>query len=78
MKLKCVNYEITFSDPISKDSPKKTTIKINKDTYYFYEMSFKESGATVRMTVKKIKIGADDKVFKFDPSQYPTAVVVRK
>lgn len=78
MKLKGVNYEITFSEPISKDSPKKTTIKINKDTYYFYEMSFKESGATVRMTVKKIKIGADDKVFKFDPSQYPTAVVVRK
>ncbi len=78
MKLKGANYEITFSDPISKDSPKKTTIKINKDTYYFYEMSFKESGATVRMTVKKIKIGADDKVFKFDPSQYPTAVVVRK
>ncbi len=78
MKLKGANYEITFSEPISKDSPKKTTIKINKDTYYFYEMSFKESGATVRMTVKKIKIGADDKVFKFDPSQYPTAVVVRK
>ena len=78
MKLKGANYEITFSDPISKDSPKKTTIKINKDTYYFYEMSFKESGATVRMTVKKIKIGVDDSTFRFDPAKYPNAIVVRK
>lgn len=78
MKLKGANYEITFSDPISDDSPKKTIIKINKDTYYFYEMSFKQSVASVRITVKKIKIGVDDSTFRFDPAKYPNAIVVRK
>ena len=78
MKLKGANYEIVFSEALSKDSPKKTTIKINKDTYYFYEMSFKEKGASVRMTVKKIKVGVDDSVFHLDPSKYPGAIIVRK
>jgi len=71
-------YELTFTNPINKDDPKKVVVKIDKDKYYFREMKAKQSGVSMTMTVTKIKFGVRDDIFKFDPKNYPNAVVVRK
>ena len=71
-------YELTFKDPVKKDDPKKVVIKIDKDKYYFREMKAKQSGMSMTMTVTKIKFGVSDDIFKFDPKNYPNAVIVRK
>lgn len=71
-------YELTFTNPINKDDPKKVVVKIDKDKYYFREMKAKQSGLSMTMTVTKIKIGVSDNIFKFDPKNYPNAVIVRK
>ncbi len=71
-------YVITFSDRISKDSPKKTTVKIDKEKYYMREMSASQSGLKMTITVTRVKIGVRDELFTIDPSKYPGAVVVRK
>ncbi|MBR5655941.1 MAG: hypothetical protein IKW98_04565 [Prevotella sp.] len=73
-------YELTFTNPIKKDWPKKQVMKIDKDKYYFNEVKSKEekSGATMTLKLTKIKIGVSDEVFKFNPKNYPNAVIVRK
>ena len=71
-------YEITFTGPLNKDMPKKSIIRIVKDTYMLHEYETKVSIATMRMTVTKIKFGVNDNVFVLDPKKYPNAVVVRK
>ena len=71
-------YELTFTNPIKKDDPKKMVVKIDKDKYYFREMKVKQSGMSMTMTVTKIKFGVSDDVFKFDPKNYPNAIIVRK
>ena len=71
-------YELTFTNPIKKDDPKKMVVKIDKDKYYFREMKAKQSGLSMTMTVTKIKFGVSDDVFKFDPKNYPNAIIVRK
>ena len=71
-------YEITFTEPLKKDMPKKSIIRIVKDTYMLHQYETKVSIASMKMTVTKIKLGASDNVFVFDPKKYPNAVVVRK
>ena len=71
-------YELTFTNPVKKDDPKKVVVKIDKDKYYFREMKAKQSGVSMTMTVTKIKFGVRDDIFKFDPKNYPNAVIVRK
>ena len=71
-------YELTFTNPIDKDDPNKVVVKIDKDKYYFREMKAKQSGMSMTMTVTKIKLGVSDNIFKFDPKNYPNAVIVRK
>ena len=71
-------YELTFTNPINKDDPKKMVVKIDKDKYYFREMKAKQGVMSMTMTVSKIKFGVSDDVFKFDPKNYPNAVIVRK
>jgi outer membrane lipoprotein-sorting protein len=71
-------YEITFTNPLKKDTPKKTILRIVKYTYMLHQMETKVSIATAKMTVTKVKIGVSDDVFVFDPKKYPNAVVVRK
>ena len=71
-------YVITFTKPIGKDTPRKTTVTVVKDTYMLHEFEAKVSIATMRMTVTKIKVGVGDSQFKLDSSKYPNAVVVRK
>ena len=71
-------YELTFTNPVKKDDPKKVVVKIDKDKYYFREMKAKQSGVSMTMTVTKIKFGVSDTIFKFDPKNYPNAVIVRK
>ena len=71
-------YELTFTNPVKKDDPKKVVVKIDKDKYYFREMKAKQSGVSMNMTVTKIKFGVSDDIFKFDPKNYPNAVIVRK
>ena len=78
MKLDGQYYEITFTKPVKKDSPNKVVMKIDKDKYYFHEMTTKVKGATMIMKLKKIKVGISDDVFKLDLKKYPNAVVVRK
>ena len=71
-------YEITFTGPLTKDIPKKSIIRIVKDTYMLHQYETKVSIASMKMTVTKIKLGLSDNVFVFDPKKYPNAVVVRK
>ena len=71
-------YEITFTGPLTKDMPKKSIIRIVKDTYMLHQYETKVSIASMKMTVTKIKLGLSDNVFVFDPKKYPNAVVVRK
>ena len=71
-------YEITLTEPVKKDAPKKVVMKIDKDKYYFREMKTKVKGVTMTMTLTKIKIGVSDDVFKLDLKKYPNAVIVRK
>ena len=71
-------YEITFTEPLKKDMPKKSIIRIVKDTYMLHQYETKVSIASMKMTVTKIKLGVSDNVFVFDPKKYPNAVVVRK
>lgn len=76
MKLDGQYYEITFTKPVKKDSPSKVVMKIDKDKYYFREMTTKVKGTTMTMKLNKIKIGVSDDVFKLDLKKYPNAVVV--
>lgn len=71
-------YEITFTGPLKKDTPKKSIVRIVKDTYMLHEYETKVSIASMKMTVTKIKLGVSDNLFVFDQSKYPNAVVVRK
>ena len=71
-------YEITFTGPLTKDMPKKSIIRIVKDTYMLHQYETKVSIASMKMTVTKIKLGLSDNVFFFNPKKYPNAVVVRK
>ena len=80
VKLNGQYYELTFTNPIKKDWPKKQVMKIDKDKYYFYELKSKDEkvGATMTMKLTKIKIGVSDETFKFNPKNYPNAVIIRK
>lgn len=78
MKEKNGKYEITFTQPKKADSPKKMMVLINKRNYQLYEMSIKEKGATMSMTVKGIKKGVPDSVFVLAPKKFPGAKVVHK
>ena len=71
-------YEITFTGPLKKETPKKSIVRIVKDTYMLHQYETKVSIATMKMTVTKIKLGVSDNIFVFDPKKYPNAVVVRK
>ena len=71
-------YEITFTGPLKKDTPKKSIVRIVKDTYMLHQYEKKVSIASMKMTVTKIKLGLSDNVFTFDPKKYPNAVIVRK
>ena len=71
-------YEITFTDPLKKKTPKKAILRIEKDKYLLHEYETKVSVASVKMTVTRIKYGVSDNVFVLDPKKYPNAVIVRK
>lgn len=71
-------YEITFTDPLKKDSPRKTIVRIVKDTYMLHQIETKVSVATAKMTLTKVKFGVSDNVFELDLKKYPNAVIVRK
>lgn len=79
-KLKTTNkhYEITFTEPLNKEMPKKSIIRIDKNKYLLHEYETKVSIASMKMTVTRIKYGVSDNVFVLDPKKYPNAVVVRK
>ena len=72
------HYEITFSEPLNKETPKKSIIRIDKNKYLLHEYETKVSIASVKMTVTRIKYGVSDNMFVLDPKKYPNAVVVRK
>lgn len=78
MKISGRYYVITLTNPKTKDSPKKTILKIDKETFYAREMYAKEGGGSMTVTITKIKVGVNDNVFILDPKKYPKAVVVRK
>ena len=78
MKNKGDHYEITFSDPVDKNSEtKKVTVKISTKTYRLLEMKTSARGANVVMTFSKYRTGLKDDYFKVNLSQYPKAVVIR-
>ena len=78
MKEKGLYYEISFSDRIDPEAPKKMSVKIAKSNYNMREVSFSEGPARITLTVTKITIGARDSMFKLDMNRYKNAVVVRK
>lgn len=78
MKESGLYYVITFSDPLKKDLPKKTIIKIAKDTYYLREYTMSKGLGKITMTVTKVTKGCSDNWFKLDMNRYKNAVVVRK
>ncbi len=71
-------HEIVLTQPKDKDMPPRVLFKINKGTYYPYEMLTKQHGVNVRLTLTKVKVGVDDTIFQLDLKRYPNAVVVRK
>lgn len=71
-------YEITFTGPLKKDSPKKSIIRIDKDKYLLREYETKVSIASVKMTVTRVKYGVSDNVFVLETKKYSNAVVIRK
>lgn len=79
MKEKDDFYEIVFTDPIDRQNEaKKITAKVSKKNYYIREIKSGARGATVNMTISKIRIGLKDDYFKLDLGKYPNAVVVKK
>jgi outer membrane lipoprotein-sorting protein len=71
-------YVIDFSDPKDSEAPGKVTMTINAKNYYFHEMKTSKSGATMSMTLTKVRTGVQDGIFSCDPKKYPQAAVVRK
>jgi outer membrane lipoprotein-sorting protein len=71
-------YVIDFSDPKDSEAPGKVTMTINAKNYYFHEMKTSKSGATMSLTLTKVKTGVQDGIFSCDPKKYPQAAVVRK
>ena len=78
MKESGLYYVITFSAPLKKDLPKKTTTKIAKDTYYLREYIMSKGMGKITMTITKVTKGCSDNWFKLDMNRYKGAVVVRK
>lgn len=72
------HYEITFTGPLNKDTPKKSIIRIDKNKYLLHEYETKVSIASVKMTVTRIKYGVSDNMFVLDTKKYPNAVIIRK
>jgi len=74
-------YEITFSEPKNKDLPKKSSIKIAKDTYllreYSVDMDMGPFSGRMILTITKITKGCSDHWLKLDMNRYKNAVVVR-
>ena len=75
-------YEITFTEPRKKDLPKKSKIKVDKESYLMREYSVEQKmgmfTGTMTVTVTKITKGCNDKWVKLDMNRYKNAVVVRK
>ena len=75
-------YEITFSGPMKKDVPKKSSIKIDKESYLLREFSVDEDmgpfTGKITLTITKITKGCSDNWFKLDMNRYKNAVVVRR
>ena len=79
MKEKDGFYVITFSEPIDKDSEAKSvTVKVSKKNHAMQEMKTSAKGASVTMTVTKIRVGLKDEYFKVDLGKFPNAVVIKK
>ena len=78
MKEKEGRYEITFTDPIDKNMPKKTVMVINKSDHTFYEMAVKDGATGFTMTATNIKFGVEDGMFSLDSKRYQDAVTVHR
>lgn len=79
MKLKEGYYEISFSEPKSKDNEaKNVTVKISEKNYIMREVRSGARGAKVTMNITKVRVGLKDSYFKLDTTKYPDAVIIRK
>ena len=79
MKTKNGVYEITFTNPIGKDGPKKAVMVINQSNYYLSEMQLGTGMMSVTFKINKIKVGnISDNVFVLDTKKFPTAKIARK
>ena len=71
-------YEVTFTNPISKDVPKSSVMVIDKNNYSFHEFRVKEGMLKMKLTATKITVGVSDQIFVLDLKKYPNAKVIRK
>ena len=79
MKTKNGVYEITFTNPIGKDGPKKAVMVINQSNYYLSEMQLGTGLTSITFKINKIKVGnISDNVFVLDTKKFPTAKIARK
>ena len=66
------------SSLFAQDTPKKTSFKIDANTYRPIELTIKESGMTMKMKIQQIRFGVPDETFAFSPAKYPDAVVIKR
>ena len=80
MKTEGDNYVITLSDPVAQEKPlpNEAVIIVSKDTYYLRKLSMEQEGMAITMTVTDVRTGLSDDYFRFDPTRYPDAVVIRQ
>ena len=80
MKTEGDSYVITLSDPVAQEKPlpNEAVIIVSKDTYYLRKLSMEQEGMAITMTVTDVRTGLSDDYFRFDPTRYPDAVVIRQ
>ena len=71
-------YEITLSEPKSKDAPAKMVLTVRRSDCMPTQMELGSGLKKMSLAIKGIKKGVDDSVFVLDTKNYPNAKIVRK
>ena len=72
------SYEITLTEPKSKDSPGKMVLTVHGSDCRPTKMVIGSGMKKMSMTIESIKKGVPDNVFVLDTSKFPNAKIVRK
>ena len=78
MKQTETSYELTLTEPRTKDSPAKMVLTVRKSDCRPTQMVMGSGLKKMSLTIESIKKGVPDDVFVLDMSKFPNAQVVRK